>query len=36
MLLEETLINGSDYMDLSKGRVSLGLIDEKLRQMLDK
>jgi len=36
ILLEETLINGSDYMDLSKGRVSLGLIDEKLRQMLDK
>ena len=36
LLLEETLINGSDYMDLSKGRVSLGLIDEKLRQMLDK
>jgi len=36
LLLEETLITGSDYMDLSKGRVSLNMIDEKLRDLIDK
>ena len=36
LLLEETLITGSDYMDLSKGRVSLNMIDEKLKDLLDK
>jgi hypothetical protein len=36
LLLEETLITGSDYMDLSKGRVSLNMIDEKLKDLIDK
>jgi hypothetical protein len=36
LLLEETLITGSGYMDLSKGRVSLNMIDEKLKDLIDK
>ena len=36
LLLEETLMNGSDYMDLSKGRISLDLIDKKLKDLIDK
>jgi hypothetical protein len=36
LLLEETLMNGSDYMDLSKGRLSLDLIDKKLKDLIDK
>jgi len=36
LLLEETLISGSDYMDLSKGRLSLDLIDKKLKDLIDK
>jgi hypothetical protein len=36
LLLEETLMNGSDYMDLSKGRISLNLIDNKLKDLIDK
>jgi intein/homing endonuclease len=36
LILEETLITGSDYMDLSKGRISLGMIDKKLKDLIDK
>ena len=36
LILEETFINGSGYMDLSKGRVSLNLIDKKLNDLIDK
>ena len=36
LILEETFINGSGYMDLSKGRLSLNLIDEKLKDLIDK
>jgi hypothetical protein len=36
ILLEETLFNGSNFMDLSKGRNSLLEIDDKLKSLLNK
>jgi len=36
ILLEETLFRGSDFMDLSKGRLSLDQIDQKLKDLIDK
>ena len=36
LLLEENLFNGRDFMDLSKGRLSLDQIDQKLKDLIDK
>ena len=34
LLVEEDLINGKDILDLSKGRQSLGEIEDKLNALL--
>ena len=36
LIVEETLFNGIDYMDLSKGRNSLVEINNKLKDLIDK
>jgi hypothetical protein len=36
LLLEETLLNGPDYFDLSKGRITIDQIDKKLKDLIDK
>jgi hypothetical protein len=36
LLLEETLFNGTDFLDLSKGRVTLSEIDKKLTDLINK
>jgi hypothetical protein len=36
LLLEENLFNGKDFMDLSKGRLSLDQIDQKLKDLINK
>jgi hypothetical protein len=36
LILEETFINGVDYVDLSKGRNSLFEMNEKLKNLIDK
>jgi hypothetical protein len=36
LILEETLFNGSDYLDLSRGRVTINEIDKKLNDLINK
>jgi hypothetical protein len=36
LILEETLFNSADVIDLSKGRNSLIEINEKLKDLIDK
>jgi hypothetical protein len=36
LLLEETLFNGRDFLDLSKGRVTINEIDKKLNDLINK
>jgi hypothetical protein len=36
LLWEETLFNGTDFLDLSKGRVTLSEIDKKLTDLINK